>query len=146
MTNGAACQVPMMGDTPSGVVARRMWPSRVDRLRVVDTRPRGLHLYRAMRRTLLHSSRTPTVGSWMVLVGGGGGWRRWKFCSGSFSTKSSSLSWRRGRFPFHMVVEVPQLKFTDKVFAIPVVAHRSPWSWWCRNCEVPHNCYFVHSG
>ena len=28
-----------MGDTPSGVVARRMWPSRVDRLRVVDPRP-----------------------------------------------------------------------------------------------------------
>ena len=25
---------PMMGDTPSGVVARRMWPSRVGHLRV----------------------------------------------------------------------------------------------------------------
>ena len=29
----------MMGDTPSGVVAGRMWPSCVDRLRVVDPRP-----------------------------------------------------------------------------------------------------------
>ena len=31
---------PMMGDTPSGVVAWRMWPSRVDRLQVVDPRTR----------------------------------------------------------------------------------------------------------
>ena len=31
---------PLMGDTPSRVVARRMWPSRVDRLRVVDPRTR----------------------------------------------------------------------------------------------------------
>ena len=38
----------MMGDTPSGVVARRMWPSRVDRLRVVDPRPGKPHLCRAM--------------------------------------------------------------------------------------------------
>ena len=30
---------PMMGNTPWGVVAWRMWPSRVDRLRVVDPRP-----------------------------------------------------------------------------------------------------------
>ena len=36
----------MMGDTPSGVVAWRMWPSRVDRLRVVETRPGEPNLYR----------------------------------------------------------------------------------------------------
>ena len=38
---------PMMGDTLSGVVAWRMWPSRVDRFRVVDPRPGKPHLYKS---------------------------------------------------------------------------------------------------
>ena len=52
-----------MGDTPSGVVARRVWPSRVDRLRVVDPRP---NLHRRYCGQKLHSSaaapRSPIVG------------------------------------------------------------------------------------
>ena len=48
---------PMMGDTPSGVVARRMWPSSVASLGRVTHAPADSTLYRAiMRGQLLHPS------------------------------------------------------------------------------------------
>ena len=48
---------PMMGDTPSGVVARRMWPSSVASLGRVTHAPADSTLYRAMMRgQLLHPS------------------------------------------------------------------------------------------
>ena len=70
---------PMMGDTPSGVVALRMWPSGVGHLRVSDPRPRGPQSpVQSERRTLLHLSGvvpgSPKVGSRMVQGGGGVGW------------------------------------------------------------------------
>ena len=69
---------PMMGDTPSGVVARRTCPSGVasfKRVTHAPADPRALH--REMVRLTLHSSRSPRVGSWMVRAGAaGGGWRR----------------------------------------------------------------------
>ena len=47
----------MMGDTPSGVVARRMWPSSVASLGRVTHAPADSTLYRAMMRgQLLHPS------------------------------------------------------------------------------------------
>ena len=70
---------PMMGDTPYGVVARRTGPSRVATLRGRATHaPADFRaLLRAIRRSLLHPSRTapgsPKVGSRMVLGRGRGG-------------------------------------------------------------------------
>ena len=61
---------PMMGDTPSGVVARRTLSVEWRRLRVSDPRPYRHHLHRTIRRSVLHLSGaapgSPEVGSRMV--------------------------------------------------------------------------------
>ena len=68
----------MMGDTPSGVVARRIQPSGVASFgRVTHAAADPRALCEEIRRSLLHQSRaapgSPKVGSGMVWVVGGWG-------------------------------------------------------------------------
>ena len=117
-----------MGDTPSGVVARRMWPLRVDRLRVVDPRPGKPHLYRAMTvfiTSVQGCAREPHSGfpdgaGWVELFEGGLG-RGWRVPSvvdvpAIFSDKLQSKLYEN--------VEVPQIQFIVTVLDIPVATQR----------------------
>ena len=95
---------PMMGDTPSGVVARRMWPLSVASLGRVTHAPADSTLYRAMMRgQLLHPSGAAPgfdgvgsirhrsqnflrrwwvgCGTFKVGLGGSGGWISWLWTS-----------------------------------------------------------------
>ena len=121
----------MMGDTPSGVVARRIQPSGVASFGRVTHAPADPRvLCEAIRRSLLHQSRaapgSPKVGSRMVRGGGGGGLRRAVLGQGCRRVRgcphgSSSRSSPRTRFVEQIIdkdgltvlktVEVPQLQF-----------------------------------
>ena len=132
------CSVPspMMGDAPSGVVARRTSPSGVasfGRVTHAPADPRAL--YRAMRRSLLHQSRaapgSPKVGSRMVRGGGGGGLRRAVLGQGCRHARFCADLRQGGDVPVVQARRwsrreencgVPQLQFSDKV-DMPVVVN-----------------------
>ena len=116
---------PMVVDTPSGVVARRMWPSRVDLLRVVDPRPPVQKILRSTVAFVCGGAQEPQSG---FLDGvaergrkgrTGGGWRL-------FSSKVVDIPVVTQRLiPLVQIVltilEIPQLQYVDKVVCVPVV-------------------------
>ena len=141
----------MMGDTPSGVVARRTCPSGVasfGRVTHAPADPRAL--YRAIRRSLLHRlGRRPGAPKWVPGWYGGLGWWRVASCS-SWTRLSTCPLFRVGRRccsweavqlldkVADMPIAVPQLQFV-KVVDDPVCAGRR-WglsSSWTRRLTRP---------
>ena len=120
---------PMMGDTPSGVVAWRTCPSGVasfGRVTHAPADPRAL--YRAIRRSLLHRlGRRPGAPKWVP------GWSRGGGEEGRAAVRQ--LLDKVVDVPVFVVVsdsvEVPQLQFVgavqffDKVADVPVAAAHS---------------------
>ena len=116
-----------MGDTPSGVVARRMWPSRVHRLRVVDLHPGEPQSVQSDATNIitfvLGGAQQPQSGSLDGVGGRRGGLRRGSG-GGAGEDVSVVMQLIFQQSKLHEKLEVPQIQLIVGVQDIPVVSQR----------------------